>query len=323
MAQQSEAVEVDPNLRDNDSAYGAELSEYTASLTSSVLNYRRENGRRYHGYRDGTYLLPNDEDEADRLDMIHEMMLTLMDRKLYLAPIGNTPQHVIDLGTGTGIWAIEFADMFPSARVTGIDLSPSQPSFVPPNVRFFVDDLEDEWHYEHKFDFIHARFLALAIKNFPKLLQNCYDFTAPGGWVEFQDWSFDNISQDKSTKNTSIEYYYKLGTEVFTDIGYTASPGPHLEKWFREVGFEDVHVQNYAIPMGGWPKDEKLKKVGLWNLLEAETGFEASAMAVLTRFKGWSAEEVKILAAKVLKDARDPAIHTVFDFYVVYGRKPQ
>lgn len=53
------------------------------------------------------YLLPNDETEADRLDMIHEMMLAIMDRKLFLAPI-KSPQRVIDLGTGTGIWAIDF-----------------------------------------------------------------------------------------------------------------------------------------------------------------------------------------------------------------------
>ncbi|KAL1961620.1 hypothetical protein VTN77DRAFT_1395 [Rasamsonia byssochlamydoides] len=82
-------------------------SAYTTSLTSSVLNYRHENGRRYHAYRDGSYLMPNDETEADRLDILHEMVLTMMDMKLFLAPI-ESPQRVIDLGTGTGIWAIDF-----------------------------------------------------------------------------------------------------------------------------------------------------------------------------------------------------------------------
>ncbi|KAL1964135.1 hypothetical protein VTN77DRAFT_7223 [Rasamsonia byssochlamydoides] len=73
---------------DNNSTYGNEISTYSASLTSSVVNYRHENGRRYHAYRDGSYLLPNDEDEADRLDMMHETMLTIMGRKLFLTPIG-------------------------------------------------------------------------------------------------------------------------------------------------------------------------------------------------------------------------------------------
>lgn len=104
--QAHEDIEVDLAATDNDSTYGQELSTYTTSLTSSVLAYRHENGRTYHGYRDGAYLMPNDEPEKDRLDMMHEMMMAMTDRKLFLAPI-ESPRRVIDLGTGTGIWAIQ------------------------------------------------------------------------------------------------------------------------------------------------------------------------------------------------------------------------
>jgi len=50
------------------------------------------------------------------------------------------------------------SDTYPSAQVTGIDLSPIQPDWVPPNLHFILDDFEDEWVYpaEH-FDFIHMR----------------------------------------------------------------------------------------------------------------------------------------------------------------------
>ncbi|KAL1966220.1 hypothetical protein VTN77DRAFT_4772 [Rasamsonia byssochlamydoides] len=162
---------VDIQATDNDSSYGNEL----ASLTSSVLNYRHENGRRYHGYRDGSYLLPNDDAESDRLDMIHKMTLTIMERKLFLAPIGPAPQRVIDIATGTGIWAIDFADQYPSAEVIGNDLSPTQPFMVSPNLKFLVDDIEAEWVYENNpFDFIHARYLAYSIKGYNKLLRQCF-----------------------------------------------------------------------------------------------------------------------------------------------------
>lgn len=52
-------------------------------------------------------MLPNDETEKERLDMLHEMCLLVLYRKLYLAPI-KYPQRVVDLGTGTGIWALDF-----------------------------------------------------------------------------------------------------------------------------------------------------------------------------------------------------------------------
>lgn len=61
----------------------------------------------YADYYSLAYLLPNDESESDRLDMLHELMLQVLHRKLYLAPLKN-PQRAIDLATGTGIWAIDF-----------------------------------------------------------------------------------------------------------------------------------------------------------------------------------------------------------------------
>ncbi|KAL1963447.1 hypothetical protein VTN77DRAFT_8348 [Rasamsonia byssochlamydoides] len=315
-------VEVDDVSTVNDSVYGDELSNYSTSLTSSVLNFRKENGRTYHGYRDGSYLMPNDEDEADRLDILHEMFLTMTDRKLFLAPIGDSPQHVIDLGTGTGIWALDFGDQYPSAEVIGVDLSPIQPTMVSPNVKFLVDDIEQEWLYNKPFDFIHGRFLTLSIKDYKKLIKQAYDNTVPGGWVEFQDWDEKIYSQDGSTKNTSIEQYFNVTVDEFERAGIVTRTGRHLEGWFRETGFEDIHVKKFLIPMGTWPKDERLKKIGMWNLLQGETGFEAGAMAVLTRYAGWTKDEVTVLVAKTRNDARNPAIHGLFDFYIVYGRKP-
>jgi methylase of polypeptide subunit release factors len=58
-------------------------------------------------YRDGKYPIPNDDIEQNREDMKHAMVLELTGGKLVYAPIGDSPQRVIDLGTGTGIWAID------------------------------------------------------------------------------------------------------------------------------------------------------------------------------------------------------------------------
>lgn len=47
----------------------------TASMTSSILRYREENGRTYHAYKDGKYMYPNDEAENDRLDCTYLIRL--------------------------------------------------------------------------------------------------------------------------------------------------------------------------------------------------------------------------------------------------------
>jgi hypothetical protein len=62
--------------------------------------------------------------------------------------------------TVTGRWAIEVADEYPHAYVTGIDLAPIQPHFIPINCEFRVanltEDLED--FYDGYYDLVHSRY---------------------------------------------------------------------------------------------------------------------------------------------------------------------
>ncbi|KAL8969838.1 MAG: hypothetical protein Q9183_001803 [Haloplaca sp. 2 TL-2023] len=68
------------------------------------------------------------QQEMDRIDIKHHITKILTGGRLYLAPLGN-PKRILDIGTGTGIWAIEMAEQFPNAQITGIDLSPVQPKW--------------------------------------------------------------------------------------------------------------------------------------------------------------------------------------------------
>lgn len=88
-----------------------------------------ENGRRYHAFKDGSYVMPNDESESDRLDLTHQMLKIVLGNKIALAPIGEKPARILDVGTGTGLWAVEMADQYPEAEIIGTDLSPTQPSW--------------------------------------------------------------------------------------------------------------------------------------------------------------------------------------------------
>ena len=90
-----------------ESGYASDtLGSSSTSLSNSVREYAFENGHRYHKFREGTYNFPNEESEQDREDMKHALMVNLCQR-LHFAPLGENPQHILDMGTGTGIWAIE------------------------------------------------------------------------------------------------------------------------------------------------------------------------------------------------------------------------
>lgn len=64
----------------------------------------------------------------DRIDLKHHVITLLCGGNLHLAPLLN-PMRILDVGTGTGIWAMEMADQYPNSTVTGTDLSPVQPSW--------------------------------------------------------------------------------------------------------------------------------------------------------------------------------------------------
>lgn len=147
----------------------------STSATSSIYAHTYEHGRRYQSYKNSRYPIPNDDAELSREDMKHAMLLELLDGQLVLAPLEKNPQNILDIGTGTGIWAIDAGDRWPMARVRGMDISPVQPLWVPPNVDFLVDDCEQEWLMREEVDYAHFRFMATVLKNLPVVLGHAYE----------------------------------------------------------------------------------------------------------------------------------------------------
>ncbi|KAI9757428.1 MAG: hypothetical protein M1815_001249, partial [Lichina confinis] len=277
-----------------------------------VLSYRVENGRRYHAYKDGSYSFPNDDQELDRLDMTHHM-IKLRIGGLHLAPIGDRPGRVIDVGTGTGIWAIEMGDAYPSAEVIGTDLSPVQPSLVPPNVKFVVDDCEETWAFPNPFDYIHLRFLGGGIKDWARLTGRVFDNLVPGGWVEFQDIDARYYSEDGTyTEELHTAQWIQGLMQAGEKIGRDVSPALKLEERVRDAGFTNVVHRKFKMPIGPWPKDPHIKECGTWNLLQILEGLEGFTLRLFGML-GWKTEEIEVLLAMVRKELTEQKAHIIWD----------
>ena len=114
-----------------------------------------------------------------------------------------TLHNILDVGTGTGIWSIDMADEHPESTIYGVDLSPIQPSFVPVNVRFEIDDLEQPWTFSVKFDFIYCRMMVASFANWPGFFSQCFEGLKEGGWIEVVDICLPIQADDDSLPEDS------------------------------------------------------------------------------------------------------------------------
>ncbi|KAF6837105.1 methyltransferase domain-containing protein [Colletotrichum plurivorum] len=324
-----EVLHVDEEPEDDDasSAFASSVASSRTSLRSSLLDYRQENGRTYHRYKEGKYALPNDEKENDRLDLQHQLWLLSLDDRLGVSPPckeGAKVGRVLDVGTGTGIWALNFADEHPEAEVIGNDLSAVVPGFVPPNVTFEVDDVEDEWLFSRPFDFIHSRVMTSSINDWPLYLRRCYENLTPGGYIELQEVDLFLGSDDGTLKpDSALSKFCDLLYEASVKFGRPFMRIPSLTGLLEDAGFVDVTIDRYKWPLNTWPKDPKYKELGIWEHENVMAGLEAFALAPLTRAHGWTQMEVQVFLIEVRKELRDRSIHAYSPAYCIIGRKPQ
>ncbi|KAH6673106.1 S-adenosyl-L-methionine-dependent methyltransferase, partial [Halenospora varia] len=287
-------------------------------------NHRFENGRRYHKFREGRYPFPNDESEQDREDMKHAMIVNLCGGKLHFAPIGDNPQDIIDLGTGTGIWCVDMGDEYPSANILGVDLSPIQQVWVPPNVRFMVDDIEETWLESADFyDLVHGRHITPAIKDFPALLRRAYKHTKPGGWVEFQEMHhLPHCDDDTMPADYPLTKFFRVVAEGLRNMGVSLDASRHEAANLEAYGFVNVRHEVLKIPIGTWPKHKTLKMVGLYGRTGIFNGLQAMALGPLCRGMGWSKTQVEVMLVDVRRALEDSSVHCYLPFHVMYGMKP-
>jgi len=252
------------------------------------------------------------------------MLSMLLDGKLFLAPIGPAPQKVLDVGTGTGIWAMDFADAFPSAEVIGTDISDMMPSYVPPNCRFELDDAELEWTYKpDSFDFIHMRYLMGAIGDWPRLYKQAYNTLKPGGWIEHMELSVIFDCDDGTlSEDNPLTKWAPIQIEASETMGKSFVVGLHTKARLQETGFTDIKEHKFKLPVGPWSSDKKMKEIGTWNLFFFLRDTEGFCVYLLGKVMGWEHTSVQAHVGRITSALKNPRTHVYYRANLVYGRKP-
>lgn len=148
----------------------------------------------------------------------------------------------------------DFGDEYPDTEVIGTDLSPIQPTWVPPNVHFQIDDFTQEWTFaEGSIDYVHMRWLIGCVTDWTALFKQAYRALKPGGWIEsFECNGFFESDDGTVTDKTASGQWGVIFREGAKKLGSAASFAVVRDsvqrKSLEEAGF--VKIQEKPLKVG-------------------------------------------------------------------------
>src|SRR5579885_2558015 len=247
----------------------------------------------------GTYILPKDKVEGDRLDLQHHL-LKVAAGKNYRAPL-RQPRAILDVACGTGLWCREMAQEFKHARVTGFDIdrAPLERSLerlgsqgmFPPNFQFLEADALKPFPFaDQSFDFTHARFISpfLPIKHWPHVVAEMVRVTRRGGYVELVD--FDTPASKSPALNLFREAVFQ---RLCAMQGLHEGAAPYLANYLRQAGLS--RVQERHVVLGDGPSGNRQQRL----LIADATSFTASLQPVVVKLGIMSEAEFSALLEKL------------------------
>jgi SAM-dependent methyltransferase len=230
---------------------------------------------------DIAYKLPRGGREAIRLTAQHHVLSSRQGWTIHptiSSALKDIPTpRIVDVATGTGVWALDIAQQMPHAKVVGLDISDQQfpPSWTwPTNLSLRLYDLLQEVPAElhGQFDVVHVRLLLVAgplvdksifINRFRTLLR-------PGGWLQWDDLEFPHVSACYPSPSGVLK---------------SADPGAHpichvMEKY---LGFHDKagwlsKFEEVLVQLGGFEETQRFEIPVQAHLLQMESDLVVSVM---------------------------------------------
>ncbi len=267
------------------------------------------------------YTFPRDMEEMNRLDFQH-YILRYAFQGLYAVPLRN-PRDILDVGTGTGRWAREMAQLFPRAKVVGLDIAPPQSDEVassgvgfdlrPPNYSFVAGNVLEGLPFpDARFDFVHMRALIAAIPadRWPFVIGELARITRPGGWVE----SVESILPRGG--GPAMDLLASWGIALVARRGVDFTFAPNIGDLLRGAGLAQVSTREIPLPVGAYGG-----RIASMLARDAFVGTQ-SIRGLLVAQGITTEEEFAQTLASAQADLDSPQYHCVFPWYISFGQRP-
>ena len=196
------------------------------------------------------YQLPKDAEEDVRLNFQHHVLFHALGNH-YVAPISPPLPLILDVGTGTGIWANEMARLFPEATVVGIDLADT--SFKQPaqeNCLLRTGNVVTGLPFPDAFfAFTHQRLLVAGIMahQWPGVIHELVRVTRRQGWIELVE--VPSLAEGAGPATARMQAILET---VSKSQGFDGEVIRHLGEMLAQEGVQSIEQQRIPIPIGNW-----------------------------------------------------------------------
>ncbi|KAF9024580.1 S-adenosyl-L-methionine-dependent methyltransferase [Hymenopellis radicata] len=221
------------------------------------------------------YPLPVDLREQHRMNVQHQLLRTVIGANF----VGDLPGEVltrepgrlkviVDVGCGTGTWVLQMAAQFPTAYIVGLDIAPVAPEDHPDNVSFETHDINERTRFgDGTVDFVHARFCAMTVRDYNRIIREASRILRPGGVFVFGEW----LRQPMFTPTVNLSPL----AEVPEFCRFTGLLNERLRlhglqhisdsipvRLGQARTFTEITPLRFFIPIGSWHPNENMRSVG-------------------------------------------------------------
>jgi SAM-dependent methyltransferase len=199
---------------------------------------------------DAPYLLPKDAQEQNRLNFQHRCLYSAIGNH-YLVPLRPDVSTILDVGTGTGIWPVEMAKLFPQAHIVGMDISAAALEYTSSSAYTFclANVLNGLPFPDRQFDYVHQRLLvaALPATHWSTVIHELVRVTRPGGWIELLEIGV--TIQNAGPETTGLlKWMGERSRERGFDMGLLSRLGEML----AQEELEAIESHDIPVPLGEW-----------------------------------------------------------------------
>ncbi|KAI1791430.1 S-adenosyl-L-methionine-dependent methyltransferase [Ganoderma leucocontextum] len=321
---------------DDDATYSDTSDGLVEVSTREIPGYFQERGGRlFHSHARSPYPLPVDQEEHQRQNGLNQLLRRLIGDSSVgpvrdiLVDVPGEERRVLDLGTGTGEWVLDMAREFPRVRFYGPALSdsPSVPvpiatRYPPHNVLFELHDIAEKFRYDSSsIDFVHARSISMAVRDYGAVLPEIARVLRPDGLFVSNEWGRCPIMLDGSDlalHAPSTSEFFRAVRETLHERCGIPTVAHEIPELLQDSGFfTGIVSRRHYMPIGSWHDDPGLRDLG--SEYRGMVELYARAMRAVLNEGRWAAKADALINGCIDESWRVPGLVSVY--YTVHARR--